>query len=244
VRTKSLLLFILVLLAAGCAKPPGAREYSWDLYTSPTMTSETFKDYKIAILPAARIQYDTTQEVYRETIGGVIYQSFIKHSNGRNFLPVAVTQSGINRAEIWSDVLEMYKEFETTDILRKDVLQKIGRALDVHYVLMPKMLRFQQEVFDRATIFGISFLKTRQSTVDVQVQLWDTDTGEVVWQAVGEGATSVEVVEGRPVSFITVAGIACESLAYRIPWLPEVIKKKNNNSTGPDHPVTMPKKEP
>ncbi len=225
--TKILLPLLLAMTAAACAaKPPGSAEFSWELYKAPQVTADTFKGKNIAILPAARIEFDPTQEVYREALGGLIYTTFKKYSNGARLLPVDVMQSLVNRAALWSDVLEMYKEYETTAVLRRDTLAKIGRALDAKYVLMPKVLRFQQEVFDRANIVGISFLRTRQSTLDVHVQMWDTETGEVIWQGVGEGSESAEVVEGRPVSFITVAQFACESLSHKLPWLSEETRRK------------------
>jgi hypothetical protein len=86
---------------------------------------------------------------------------------------------------------------------------------------MPKVLRFEHESFDRVNIFGISFLRTRLSTLDIHIQPWDTETGDVVWQGIGEGSEAAEAVEGRPVSFMTVAQFACESLSTRLPWLAE-----------------------
>jgi len=225
-KTKALLPFILVLLISGCSKPPSSLEFSWELYKAPTVNADTFKGKKIAIMPTSRIEFDPTQQVYRETLGGLIYMSFNKYSLETSLLPVDATQSAVNRASLWSEVLEMYKEYEITAVLRKDTLAKIGRSLDAQYVLMPKILRFVQESFDRVSIFGFSLVRTRQSTVDVQIQIWDTDTGEVVWQGVGEGSEAAEVVEGRPVSFITVTQFACESLFYRLPWLPEEMKRK------------------
>jgi hypothetical protein len=217
VRTKALLLFMIVLLTNGCSKPPSVSllEYSRELYKDPAVTAETFKGKKIAILPAAPIKFDPIQQEYRETIAAIIYMSFKEHPNAINLLPIDVTQSGINRTELWSDVLGMYQEYEASAVLRTETLMKIGRALDAQYVLMPKVLVFKQEDFNRARPFGISLLRTRRSTVSVQIQIWDADTGKVVWQGEGEGSEAAEVVEGRPVSFITAAQLACESLFYR-----------------------------
>jgi PBP1b-binding outer membrane lipoprotein LpoB len=225
-RNKVLLPFFIVLLISGCSKPPSSLEFSWELFKDPTVNADTFKGKKIAIMPSSRIEFDPTQEIYREALGGLIYMSFNKYSIETTLLPVDATQSAVNRAALWNEVQEMYKEYEVMAVLRKDTLAKVGKTLDAQYVIMPKILRFVQESFDRASILGLSILRTRQSTVDVQIQIWDTATGEVVWQGVGEGSEAAEVVEGRPVSFLTVTQFACESLFYRLPWLPEEMKKK------------------
>src|SRR5208337_2225986 len=159
-KTKALLPFILVLLISGCSKPPSSLEFSWELYKAPTVNADTFKGKKIAIMPTSRIEFDPTQQVYRETLGGLIYMSFNKYSLETSLLPVDATQSAVNRASLWSEVLEMYKEYEITAVLRKDTLAKIGRSLDAQYVLMPKILRFVQESFDRVSIFGFSLVRT------------------------------------------------------------------------------------
>jgi hypothetical protein len=221
VRIKVPLVLTFILLAAGCAKVPGSKEFSWDLYKAPSVSADTFTGKTIAILPVARIEFDPTQEVYKEALGGLIYVSLNKYSNGVTLLPVSMTQSLVNRAGLWSDMQEMYKEYETTAVLRKDTLGKIGSALGARYVMMPKVLRFEHESFDRVNILGISFLRTRLSTLDIHIQLWDTETGDVVWQGIGEGSEAAEAVEGRPVSFMTVAQFACESLSTRLPWLAE-----------------------
>ena len=102
------------------------------------------------------------------------------------------------------------------------VLSKLGHATDARYVILPRLHKFQSEIFDRATIFGISFLRTRQSSVDIHAQIWDTTTGEVVWEGASEGSLASEVVRGRPASFTAVAAIACESMASRMPWVKQV----------------------
>jgi len=211
---------LLALLAGGCAGgPPPQSKYSWELYSAPKVSKEMFRGQSMAVLPAVHIEYDPSQELYRETLAGLLSAALNEYPNGPTVIPLDAVQSSINKEGLWNDVQLMYGEYQETSVLRKDVLIKLGQALQARYVLLPKLLHFQQEVFDRATVLGISFLRTRQSTVDIHAQIWDTQTGEVVWQGVGEGSEASEVVRGRPVSFTSVAQNACESLASRMPWV-------------------------
>lgn len=213
-------LVAVLLMSAGCASaPPAEARFSWTFYSSPTISHETFSGQSVAILPIATIQYDPTQEIYRETLAGILYTALIKYSDGPRFLSLDTIQSGINKKEIWNDFRLMYNEYHETAVLRIDLLSKIGSAVGARFVIMPRLLRFQSETFDRATIVGIAFLRTRQSSVDIHAQIWDTVTGEVVWEGASEGTIASEVVRGRPASFMAVAENACESLASKMPWV-------------------------
>ncbi len=213
-----LVVMLMVLAAAtGCAKPPAESKYSWELYVSPNIAADSFTGSSMAILLTVTIPYDPLQQIYRETLAGLLYEALKKQKAGPKVLPLDYVQSGINKAGLWTEYEKMIRDFDETSVLRKDTLQKLGRALDAKYVLLPKLLRFQQETFDRVNVLGIAFLKTRQSTVDIHAQIWDTESGEVVWHGAGEGTLATEVVRGRPVSFMIVAQYACDSFVSRLP---------------------------
>ncbi len=211
----------VLLLSAGCASAPTSSRFSWKFYSSPTISPETFSDQSVAILPTTSIEYDPSQEIYRETLAGLLYTALVKYSNpdGPHILSLDAVQSSINKNELWNDFKLMYGEYQATAVLRKDILVKIGQAAGARFVIFPRLLRFQSETFDRAVILGIAFLRTRQSSVDIHAQVWDTVTGEVVWEGASEGTVASEVVRGKPASFMAVAQNACESLASKMPWV-------------------------
>ncbi len=209
-----------LIIFTGCASaPPTEARFSWEFYSSPTTSPEAYSGQSVAILPTISIEYDPTQEIYRETLAGLLYTALLKYSYGPQVISLDALQSSINKNSLWDDLKFMYSEYQETAVLRKDLLSKIGKAANVRYVILPRLLRFQSETFDRATILGIAFLRTRQSSVDIHAQIWDTVTGEVVWEGASEGTVASEVVRGRPASFMAVAENACESLAARMPWV-------------------------
>jgi hypothetical protein len=211
----------VLFTSAGCASAPTSSQFSWEFYSSPTISQETFSDQSVAILPTVSIEYDPTQEIYRETLAGLLYTALIKYSGsgGPRIVSLDAVQSSINKNELWNNFKLMYGEYQATAVLREDLLSKVGQAVGARYVIVPRLLRFQSETFDRAVILGISFLRTRQSSADMHVQIWDTVTGEVVWEGASEGTIASEVVRGRPASFMAVAEYACESLASKMPWV-------------------------
>jgi hypothetical protein len=213
-------LIFFLFVSGGCAsRPPVAVKYSWELYLAPNVSGETFKGQSVAILPPLSIEYQPSQEIYRETLAGLLYKAMKEYPESPTIIAMDAVQSAVNKSELWNDILQMYTDYHDSAVLRKDVLSKLGQAVNARYVLLPKLLSYQQEVFDRAVFLGISFLRTRLSVVSIQAQIWDTATGEVVWQGVGEGTDASEVVRGRPASFASVAQNASESLASRMPWV-------------------------
>src|SRR5574337_138119 len=218
-RATVFFLLLILLVSIGCAKPPSEARYSWEFYSSPTISADAFSGQNIAILPTVSIEYDPTQEVYSETLAGTLYAALVKYSDGLHVLSLDVLKSSINKNALWDDLALMYQEYRETAVLRKDILLKIGQASGARYVILPRLLRFQSETFDRATIVGIAVLRTRQSSVDIHAQIWDTSTGEVIWEGASEGTIASEVVRGRPASFMAVATNACESLASKMPWV-------------------------
>src|SRR5512135_2400639 len=100
------ILLSIMVLSAGCASaPPAEARYSWKFYSSPTITADTFSGQSVAILPTSSIQFDPTQEIYRETLAGTLYQALLKYPDGPHgprFLSLDATQSGINKEGLWN----------------------------------------------------------------------------------------------------------------------------------------------
>ena len=113
-------LMVVLIISTGCASaPPTDVRFSWEFYSSPTITPETFSGQNVAILPTASIEYDPTQEIYRETLAGTLYTALRKHTGGPHFLSLDAIQSGINSKELWNDFKLMYGEYQKTAVLRK-----------------------------------------------------------------------------------------------------------------------------
>lgn len=211
---------LLLLASYGCrTAPPAEARFSWEFYSAPGISASTFAGESVAILPTVGIEYDPAQEVYRETLAGSLYLAIIKNAEGLHVLSPDDLKNSINKHGLGTELQQMFREYRETSVLRKDILMRIGEAAGARYIILPRLLRFQSETFDRANIAGISFLRTRQSSVDIYAQIWDTKTGEAIWEGASEGTIASEVLRGRPASFMAVAANACESLAMRMPWM-------------------------
>jgi hypothetical protein len=80
--------------------------------------------------------------------------------------------------------------FARNGILDRHRLQHIGLSLGVRYVLLPGLAQFSEEILDKYEAAGIKLLRNRVTTLRMWLQLWDTQSGHIVWEASGEVTAS------------------------------------------------------
>ena len=60
----------------------------------------------------------------------------------------------------------------------------------MRYVLLPGLAQFSEEILDKYEAAGIKLLRNRVTTLRMWLQLWDTQSGHIVWEASGEVTAS------------------------------------------------------
>ena len=82
-------------------------------------------------------------------------------------------------------------------ILEREPLQRIGSALSSRYVLLPGLAEFNQVIIDRLSIYGWNFIQSRVTTLRLWLQLWDTQTGRIVWESAGEVTVATKLLRSE-----------------------------------------------
>lgn len=128
----------------------------------------------------------------------------------RNQLPIKTisaqeTLSRLNREGLATEYAAMVSEYVRSGILNRAVLEKMGKALNVAYVFQPSMAAFSQSMSSRFSLFGLRLFQTRISMLRLSVQLWDTRSGEIVWEASGEATLANEDVREFRIPFEEIA---------------------------------------
>jgi hypothetical protein len=122
------------------------------------------------------------------------------------------TATRINTQGLASDYGRMRTDSEHSNILEAALLRKIGTAIGVRYVFQPRLAAFTQTMTERWKFADIRLVQTRSSILRLALQLWDTQTGELVWTSVAEAILASEGASQDPVFFEDAAKIALGSV--------------------------------
>jgi hypothetical protein len=124
------------------------------------------------------------------------------------------TLTGINKQGLGTEYIRMRREAEDTYLLDRELLRKIGVALRARYIFQPRLASFTQVMTLRWKIPGFEFrvAETRSSVIRVSLQLWEAESGELIWSSAAEAVMASEVVSQDPVFLEDVARLTFGSL--------------------------------
>ena len=212
---------MLALFTVGCG---AGTVYNWTVHTKSTPIA--------ASLQPGRLNQDTTAIFTPIASGGLRgSEAGLGQSLGdvmREATPswkVMEEQqviSLLNRHGLASDYTRMRSDAEQSGILDVALLRKMGQALGARYAFQPRLAFFSQEMTDRFTFpaLNIRFSHTRSSLLRLSLQLWDTESGELLWASAAEAELESEGVSQEPVQLdaaarVTLGGMLADFLRRR-----------------------------
>lgn len=122
--------------------------------------------------------------------------------------------SQINQKGLAVEYTRMRVDAELSYVLDRESLRKIGLAVGARYVFQPRLAAFVQAMTDRWTFpgLGVLLMQTRTADLRVSLQLWDTNTGELLWVSMAEGTLQSEAASRDYVYLEDAARVALGSM--------------------------------
>jgi hypothetical protein len=187
---QSVCLFSLILLA-GCT-PLSV----WDTHITSTGKPESFGVAELTRKPVATLGPVTPAgfQGFSPFLSRALTAAISEASSSIKEIPSYETVNIINRKGLAADYTELLAGFVRSGILERDRLQRLGSALDARYVLLPGLTDFNQVLIDRFEIAGLKMVRNRVITLRLWLQLWDTETGQIIWESTGESTTVSELL--------------------------------------------------
>jgi hypothetical protein len=184
----TILLFAAALLV-GCTP----------LYLSDTHTTST-----------PRSQLFDVAELVREPVATV---GLVTPASLQGFNPPLshALSAALSEASLAAEYGALIAGFGRGGILESEPLRRIGSALSSRYVLLPGLAEFNQIIIDRLSISGWNFIQSRVTTLRLWLQLWDTQTGKIVWESAGEVTVATKLLRSEQT-------IALDEIARKL-WL-------------------------
>ena len=110
------------------------------------------------------------------------------------------TRETVNRLTdkgLATEYADMRAGFARNGMLDRQQLRRLGSGLGSRYVLLPGLAQFGEETLDKFEAAGIKLVRNRVTTLRLWLQLWDAQTGHMVWESSGEGTTSAVLLSPK-----------------------------------------------
>ncbi len=182
---------IWLILLAGCTPLS-----MWDTHVTSTAKPEWFGITELTWKPVATLGPVTPAGLqgFSPFLSNALTAAISEASPSIKGIPNYETVNIINRQGLTAEYTELISGFVRSGILERDRLKRLGSALDARYVLLPGLTDFNQVLIDRFEIIGLKMVRNRVVTLRLWLQLWDTETGEIVWESTGESTTVSELL--------------------------------------------------
>jgi hypothetical protein len=191
---RTMLAFTATLLVAGCGPA----------YFSDTSTTSTTKP---ASFDVRALQDETVATLGPVAPGGLQGSSPVVSLALANALadvrpPIRTisafeTVNRLTDRDLAEEYAHLLSGFARTGMLERQRLRRIGSGLGVRYVLLPGFAQLDETVIDRFEAGGLKLLRNRLTTLRLWLQLWDVQSGHLVWESTGELTVSAVLLSLR-----------------------------------------------
>jgi hypothetical protein len=190
-RVRWALVALGALLAAACTPV-----YTWDINTNSTARPPSFDVGELSRQRVATVGLVAAGGLagYSTALSHALVAALAEVSPPIRAVPSHEIANAVNDRGLASEYAELLAGFARNGIMERERLQRIGSALGFRYLLLPGLAQLDYAILDRFEIAGIKVIRTRVTILRVWLQLWDTQTGHIVWESAGEVATASEVL--------------------------------------------------
>lgn len=183
-----------VIFLAGCTPL-----YLSDTHTTSTPRSQFFDVAELAREPVATLGLLTPASLqgFNPPLSHALIAALSETSPPIRGIAPHETANMLNEQGLAAEYGSLIAGFGRGGILERKPLQRIGSALSSRYVLLPGLAEFNQVIIDRLSIYGWNFIQSRVTTLRLWLQLWDTQTGKILWESAGEVTVATKLLRSE-----------------------------------------------
>jgi hypothetical protein len=177
------LLATVVLLLAGCDPP-----YLSDTYATSTPKPASLDTADLARMPVVVLAFMAPGNLQGlgPTLSHAISGALAEVRPPIREISTDETLNQLTDKGLATEYADMRAGFARNGMLDRQRLRRIGLGLGSRYVLLPGLAQFDAEILDKFEAAGIKLLRNRVTTLRLWLQLWDSQTGHIVWESSGE----------------------------------------------------------
>jgi hypothetical protein len=201
----------IAALCIGCAIP---QTYHSTQYRTFNLAPDDLPKYGLAfITPSTVTGQEEEKQAVAFTFSEVLYTL-------RPDIPIRTlpqTLSAVNRAGLEEEYSQMFVDYRDTSLFKTESLKEVADATGMRYLGQLKLSGFQQGSDGRLSVFGLRILNTKQASIRLFFQIWDSADGSIVWEGVDELQHSADTATEETVTLKKVLEKASEHLVNQLP---------------------------
>ncbi len=190
----TVLAFMAAMLAAGC----GPVNLS-DTYATSTPMPESFKVGALAGEPVATLGVvaPASLQGLSPTLSLALAAALAEVSPPIREIATFETINRLSDQGLEAEYAELLTGFAGNGVLERQKLRRIGSGLGSRYVLLPGLAQVDETIIDKFEAAGLKLLRNRVTTLRLWLQLWDAQTGHMVWEWAGEITVSAVLLSPK-----------------------------------------------
>lgn len=211
-RLRPVLLVAMVALAgAGCNT---TQMHSVVEYEDIALPADALRNQGIGFITPSTI---TGREQDIQGLAFIFSRALEQQRPDIRVVSLPETLSAINSAGLADAYKLMYVDYSDTGIFKRDSLRKIGEATGVGYLAQLKLSSFNQYSKGRFSFLGIRVLQTKEANVRLFFQIWNCQSGTIVWEGTEELNLAWDTSREKPVTFQRAVGEIAQNLISKLP---------------------------
>jgi hypothetical protein len=199
-------LALVVVLLVGCDPP-----YLSDTYATSTPKTRSLDANELGRMPVMVLAFLTPGNLqgFGPTLSHALSGALAQVVPPIREIPTNETLNRLTDEGLATEYADLRAGFARNGILNRQLLRRIGRRLGSRYVLLPGLAQFEESIIDKVEAVGIKLVRNRVTTLRLWLQLWDSETGHIVWESSGEATTATVFLSPKQT-------VALEQIAKRL----------------------------
>jgi hypothetical protein len=178
------------------------------------LDSQSLKMSGIAFITPTSV---TGQEEDKQALAFAFTEALKLARPDLRIVPLPETLGAINSAGFAGEYKQMFEDSRLTGIFSRDILRKVSHVTGVRYLAQLKLGGFQQGLQERWGLLGIRLVETQLTSLRLYLQIWDSETGIIVWEGTQELTASIDTLKDTPISFMVAVGQSAKDIIARLP---------------------------
>ncbi len=171
------------MLLAGCGPP-----YLSDTFATSTPKPTSFDTSELVSMPVAVLGFVAPGNLqgFSPTLSQALSGALTEVTPPIREISTDETLNRLTDQGLATEYADLRAGFARNGMLDRQRLRRIGTGLGSRYVLLPGIAQFDETIIDKFETAGIKLLRNRVTTLRLWLQLWDAQTGHIVWESSGE----------------------------------------------------------